>query len=90
MTTQVGYVIEMTFLLFKLIEYIYKKIKYTNTVIFFFLCSGLDPSWYLQHVTVWDMQTDNMFFFLVEDWLSVENEKNSGLVQKVVLATCKS
>lgn len=36
MTTQVGYVIEMTFLLFKLIEYIYKKIKYTNTVIFFF------------------------------------------------------
>lgn len=27
MTTQVGYVIEMTFLLFKLIEYIYKKIK---------------------------------------------------------------
>ncbi|KAB5555828.1 hypothetical protein PHYPO_G00038630 [Pangasianodon hypophthalmus] len=50
--------------------------------------TGLDPSWYLQHVTVWDMQTDNMFFFLVEDWLSVENEKNSGLVQKVVLATC--
>ncbi|MCJ8738813.1 hypothetical protein PDJAM_G00040130 [Pangasius djambal] len=50
--------------------------------------TGLDPSWYLQHVTVWDMQTDNMFFFLVEDWLSVENDKNSGLVQKVVLATC--
>ncbi|KAF5898146.1 polycystin-1-like isoform X1, partial [Clarias magur] len=50
--------------------------------------TGLDPSWYLQHVTVWDMQTDNMFFFLVEDWLSVENEKNSGLVQKVILATC--
>ncbi|KAG7324819.1 hypothetical protein KOW79_011135 [Hemibagrus wyckioides] len=50
--------------------------------------TGLDPSWYVQHVTVWDMQTDNMFFFMVEDWLSVENEKNSGLVQKVVLATC--
>ncbi|XP_027011464.2 polycystin-1 [Tachysurus fulvidraco] len=50
--------------------------------------TGLDPSWYLQHVTVWDLQTDNMFFFMVEDWLSVENEKNSGLVQKVVLATC--
>ncbi|GAA6066975.1 polycystin-1, partial [Tachysurus ichikawai] len=50
--------------------------------------TGLDPSWYLQQVTVWDLQTDNMFFFMVEDWLSVENEKNSGLVQKVVLATC--
>ncbi|TUC86172.1 Polycystin-1 [Bagarius yarrelli] len=52
------------------------------------LYSGLDPSWYLQHVTVWDMQTNTMFVFMVEDWLSVENEKNSGLVQKVVLATC--
>ncbi|XP_056111481.1 polycystin-1 isoform X1 [Rhinichthys klamathensis goyatoka] len=50
--------------------------------------TGLDPSWYLQHVIVWDIQTDNMFFFLVEDWLSVENEKNSGRVEKVILASC--
>ncbi|KAG1931752.1 polycystin-1 [Pimephales promelas] len=50
--------------------------------------TGLDPSWYLQHVVVWDIQTDNMFFFLVEDWLSVENEKNSGRVEKVILASC--
>ncbi|XP_076856024.1 polycystin-1 [Brachyhypopomus gauderio] len=50
--------------------------------------TGLDPSWYLQHVIVWDMQMDNLFFFLVEDWLSVENENNSGMVRKVVLATC--
>ncbi|KAI4900305.1 hypothetical protein NFI96_010576 [Prochilodus magdalenae] len=50
--------------------------------------TGLDPSWYLQHVVVWDMQMDNMFFFLVEDWLSVENDKNAGMVQKVILATC--
>ncbi|ROI81786.1 Polycystin-1 [Anabarilius grahami] len=50
--------------------------------------TGLDPSWYLQHVIVWDILTDNMFFFLVEDWLSVENEKNSGRVEKVVLASC--
>ncbi|XP_037400188.1 polycystin-1 [Pygocentrus nattereri] len=50
--------------------------------------TGLDPSWYLQHVVVWDMQMDNMFFFVVDDWLSVENERNSGMVQKVVLATC--
>ncbi|XP_062859991.1 polycystin-1 [Trichomycterus rosablanca] len=50
--------------------------------------TGLDPSWYLQHVSVWDMQTDNIFFFIVDDWLSVENEMNCGMVQKVVLATC--
>ncbi|XP_056628016.1 polycystin-1 [Triplophysa dalaica] len=50
--------------------------------------TGLDPSWYLQHVIVWDLQTEYMFFFLVEDWLSVENERNSGRVEKVVLASC--
>ncbi|XP_016095188.1 polycystin-1 [Sinocyclocheilus grahami] len=50
--------------------------------------TGLDPSWYLKHVIVWDIQTDNMFFFLVEDWLSVENEKNSGRGEKVILASC--
>uniref|UniRef100_A0A8C8VMG7 Polycystin 1, transient receptor potential channel interacting n=1 Tax=Pelusios castaneus TaxID=367368 RepID=A0A8C8VMG7_9SAUR len=50
--------------------------------------TGLDPSWYLQHVIVWDRQTDNMYFFLVDDWLSVENEKNEGLVEKDVLAAC--
>ncbi|XP_073684860.1 polycystin-1 [Garra rufa] len=50
--------------------------------------TGLDPSWYLKHVIVWDIQTENMFFFLVEDWLSVENEKNSGRVEKVILASC--
>uniref|UniRef100_A0A3P8TXN5 Polycystic kidney disease 1b n=1 Tax=Amphiprion percula TaxID=161767 RepID=A0A3P8TXN5_AMPPE len=46
----------------------------------------LDPSWYVQHVVVWDPQTDHMFFFLVEDWLSVENQKN-GTVEKEVLAS---
>ncbi|KAJ8399765.1 hypothetical protein AAFF_G00408700 [Aldrovandia affinis] len=50
--------------------------------------TGLDPAWYLQHVVVWDRQTDNMYFFLVEDWLSVENEKNDGMVEKEVLASC--
>uniref|UniRef100_A0A8C3SV84 Polycystin 1, transient receptor potential channel interacting n=1 Tax=Chelydra serpentina TaxID=8475 RepID=A0A8C3SV84_CHESE len=51
--------------------------------------TGLDPSWYLQHVIVWDRQTDHMYFFLVDDWLSVENEKNEGLVEKEVLAACE-
>nr|XP_032640979.1 polycystin-1-like isoform X4 [Chelonoidis abingdonii] len=50
--------------------------------------TGLDPSWYLQHVIVWDRQTDHMYFFLVDDWLSVENEQNEGLVEKEVLASC--
>ncbi|KAE8284545.1 Polycystin-1 [Larimichthys crocea] len=49
--------------------------------------TGLDPSWYVQHVVVWDPQTDHMFFFLLEDWLSVENQKN-GTVEKEVLASC--
>lgn len=48
---------------------------------------GLDPSWYIQHVVVWDLQTDHMFFFLLEDWLSVDNHKNST-VDKEVLASC--
>ncbi|XP_029456465.1 polycystin-1-like isoform X2 [Rhinatrema bivittatum] len=50
--------------------------------------TGMDPSWYLQHVIVWDKQTDVMYFFLVEDWLSVDNVKNEGMVEKEVLAAC--
>ncbi|KAM3591453.1 uncharacterized protein V6R79_002157 [Siganus canaliculatus] len=49
--------------------------------------TGLDPSWYVEHVVVWDPQTDHMFFFVLEDWLSVENQKNST-VEKEVLASC--
>nr|XP_057917818.1 polycystin-1 [Doryrhamphus excisus] len=49
--------------------------------------TGLDPPWYVQHVVVWDPVTDHMFFFLVEDWLSVENQKN-GTVEKEILASC--
>lgn len=52
------------------------------------MCVGLDPSWYIQHVVVWDLQSDHMFFFLLEDWLSVQNHKNST-VEKDVLASCK-
>ncbi|XP_039991901.1 polycystin-1 [Xiphias gladius] len=49
--------------------------------------TGLDPSWYIQHVVVWDPQTDHMFFFVLEDWLSVENQKNET-VEREVLASC--
>uniref|UniRef100_A0A8C6U385 Uncharacterized protein n=1 Tax=Neogobius melanostomus TaxID=47308 RepID=A0A8C6U385_9GOBI len=47
----------------------------------------LEPSWFVQHVVVWDLQTDNMFFFLVDGWLSVENLSHGG-VEREVLASC--
>ncbi|XP_028975896.2 polycystin-1 [Esox lucius] len=52
--------------------------------------TGLDPSWYVKHVVVWDPQRDHVFYFLVEDWLSVENDRNEGggTVEKEVLASC--
>ncbi|KAL0984070.1 hypothetical protein UPYG_G00136680 [Umbra pygmaea] len=52
--------------------------------------TGLDPSWYVKHVVVWDPQTDHLFYFLVEDWLSVDNDKTEagGTVEKDVLASC--
>ncbi|XP_040924301.1 polycystin-1 [Betta splendens] len=49
--------------------------------------TGLDPSWYLEHVVVWDAQTDRLYFFLLNDWLSVESEGN-GAVEREVLASC--
>ncbi|KAM6951025.1 polycystin-1 [Aplochiton taeniatus] len=49
--------------------------------------TGLDPSWYVQQVAVWDVQTDHLFFFLVEDWLSLDDER-TGSVEREVLASC--
>ncbi|XP_054604965.2 polycystin-1 isoform X2 [Nothobranchius furzeri] len=49
--------------------------------------TGLDPSWYIKHVVVWDPLSDHMYFFLLEDWLSVENQKNQT-VEREVLASC--
>lgn len=46
---------------------------------------GLDPSWYVEHVVVWDPRTDHTFFFVLNDWLSVEN----GTVEREILASCK-
>lgn len=53
-----------------------------------YMIVGLDPSWYVEHVVVWDPRTDHMFFFLLDDWLSVENQK-SGTLEREVLASCK-
>ncbi|NXN97253.1 PKD1 protein, partial [Rhinopomastus cyanomelas] len=51
---------------------------------------GLSPSWYLQHVIVRDLQSSKSYFFLVNDWLSVESEENDGLVEKEVYAASES
>uniref|UniRef100_A0A674J5K7 Polycystin 1, transient receptor potential channel interacting n=1 Tax=Terrapene triunguis TaxID=2587831 RepID=A0A674J5K7_9SAUR len=51
---------------------------------------GLSPSWYLQHVIVRDLQTSKSYFFLVNDWLSVESEENDGMVEKEVYAASET
>ncbi|MGH0137686.1 UNVERIFIED_CONTAM: hypothetical protein FKN15_021799 [Acipenser sinensis] len=47
---------------------------------------GLSPSWYLQYVIVKDLQTSKKYFFLINDWLSVDNDDNEGMVEKEVIA----
>ncbi|XP_069726043.1 polycystin-1 isoform X2 [Phaenicophaeus curvirostris] len=51
---------------------------------------GLSPSWYLQHIIVRDLQSSKSYFFLVNDWLSVESEENDGLVEKEVYAASET
>uniref|UniRef100_A0A452IQ37 Uncharacterized protein n=1 Tax=Gopherus agassizii TaxID=38772 RepID=A0A452IQ37_9SAUR len=51
---------------------------------------GLSPSWYLQHIIVQDLQTSKSYFFLVNDWLSVESEENDGMVEKEVYAASET
>ncbi|XP_066496885.1 polycystin-1 isoform X2 [Tiliqua scincoides] len=51
---------------------------------------GLNPSWYLQHVIVRDLQTCKSYHFLVNDWLSVESEENDGLVEREVFAASET
>ncbi|XP_027034714.2 polycystin-1 isoform X1 [Tachysurus fulvidraco] len=42
---------------------------------------GLSPAWLLQYVLVKDLQTGSSYLFLVEEWLSVDNEKTDGRVE---------
>ncbi|XP_021333081.1 polycystin-1 isoform X1 [Danio rerio] len=48
---------------------------------------GLSPAWLLQYVLVKDLQTGSSFFFLIEEWLSVDNEKTDGRVEIEVEAS---
>lgn len=49
--------------------------------------SGLSPSWYLSHVIINDMQTDNKYYFFGDTWLSLEKE--NGSIQKEIKAAGK-
>uniref|UniRef100_A0A8C9TI26 Polycystic kidney disease 1a n=1 Tax=Scleropages formosus TaxID=113540 RepID=A0A8C9TI26_SCLFO len=51
---------------------------------------GLSPAWYLQYVLVKDLQTGSSYFFLVEEWLSVDNEQMDGRVEIEVEATAEA
>ncbi|XP_056892608.1 polycystin-1 isoform X3 [Takifugu flavidus] len=48
---------------------------------------GLSPAWMLQYVLVKDLQTGSSSYFLVEEWLSVDNEKTDGHVEIEVEAS---
>lgn len=49
--------------------------------------SGLSPAWMLQYVLVKDLQTGSSYYFLVEEWLSVDNERTDGRVEIEVEAS---
>ncbi|KAK2159449.1 hypothetical protein LSH36_153g04090 [Paralvinella palmiformis] len=36
--------------------------------------AGSSPSWYLSRVTVWDVNTGHMYYFICEKWFAVEEE----------------
>ncbi|KAK1885756.1 Polycystin-1, partial [Dissostichus eleginoides] len=48
---------------------------------------GLSPAWLLQYVLVKDLQTGSSYYFLVDEWLSVDNEKTDGRVEIEVEAS---
>ncbi|XP_061576649.1 polycystin-1 [Cololabis saira] len=48
---------------------------------------GLSPAWMLQYVLVKDLQTGSSYFFLVDEWLSVDSEKTDGRVEIEVEAS---
>ncbi|PWA16873.1 hypothetical protein CCH79_00012673, partial [Gambusia affinis] len=48
---------------------------------------GLSPAWRPQYVLVKDLQTESSYYFLVEEWLSVDNETTGGRVEIEVEAT---
>lgn len=50
----------------------------------------MSPAWLLQYVLVKDLQTGSSYYFLVEEWLSVDNDRTEGQVEMKVEASGKS
>ncbi|XP_061844132.2 polycystin-1 [Nerophis lumbriciformis] len=48
---------------------------------------GLSPSWMVQYVLVKDLQTGSSYYFPIEEWLSVDNERTDGRVEMEVEAS---
>lgn len=48
---------------------------------------GLSPAWLLQYVLVKDLQTGSSYYFLVDDWLSVDNDRTGRKVEIEVEAS---
>nr|XP_032832098.1 polycystin-1 [Petromyzon marinus] len=48
--------------------------------------TGLSPAWHVRHVMVRELETGKTYGFILDDWLSVENQRNDGLVERDVLA----
>ncbi|XP_057698880.1 polycystin-1 isoform X1 [Corythoichthys intestinalis] len=48
---------------------------------------GLSPAWMLQYILVKDLQTGSSYYFLVDEWLSVDNEKTDGQLEIEVEAS---
>ncbi|XP_062304158.1 polycystin-1-like [Osmerus eperlanus] len=51
---------------------------------------GLSPAWKLQYVLVKDLQTGSSYYFLVDEWLSVDNERTDGRVEIEVEASAEA
>ncbi|XP_048871457.1 polycystin-1 isoform X2 [Brienomyrus brachyistius] len=51
---------------------------------------GLSPAWMLQYVLVKDLQNGNGYYFLVEEWLSVDNDRTDGRVEIEVEAASEA
>ncbi|XP_077979562.1 polycystin-1-like [Glandiceps talaboti] len=49
---------------------------------------GKYPSWFLNRVSVKDLQTDNMFYFMLDRWLAVEED--DGQIERVIPVAGKS
>ncbi|XP_077863102.1 polycystin-1-like [Saccoglossus kowalevskii] len=50
--------------------------------------AGKTPSWFLSRISIKDLQTDRMYFFMLDRWLAVEEE--DGQIERVIPVAGKS